>query len=288
MRIVAAGIAALAAVALSGAAMAKPPLWVAHGLHSTLMLFGSVHLLPEGLDWEPPELTEALTKASELWFELPVDQTTGVEAARLAERRGVWPPGDSLANHLTADQRTRLSRVAISLGLAPVAIDRMRPWLAEVTLSLADDERAGAMVSQGVEQQVQEFAPPTARRRSLETARQQIGFLAGAAPADQLASLDQTLHEIEERPGSYRQVVAEWMAGDLAGLDADALEPLRRASPAIYARLITQRNRRWTDALERRLARPGVTVVIVGMGHLMGPGGAPALLRARGVRVDGP
>ncbi len=287
MRALAAGLAALA-VALSGAAVAKPPVWVAHGPHSTLLLFGSVHLLPEGLDWEPPELAEALTRASELWFELPVDQATGVEAARLAERRGAWPPGDRLANHLTADQQARLSRVAQSLGLDPKAIDRMRPWLAEVTLSLADDERAGAVASRGVELQVQEFAPPTARRRSLETARQQIGFLADAAPADQLASLDQALHEIEARPGSYRQVVAEWMAGDLAGLDADALEPLRRASPRMYARLISQRNRRWADVLERRLAQPGVTVVIVGMGHLVGPGGAPALLRARGVRVDGP
>lgn len=294
MRPLAAAIAALAALALaslplgSGLALAKPPVWIAHGPHSTLVLFGSVHLLPEGLDWEPAALAGTLTKADELWFEIPIDQATDVEAARLAELRGALPPGDHLANHLNAEQRARLSRVAETLAIAPEGLDRMRPWLAEVTLSLAADERAGAMASQGVEQQVQEIAPPSARRRSLETARQQIGFLADTAPADQVASLDQTLHEIEERPQIYRRVVAEWMAGDLAGLDADALKPLRRTSPTMYARLITQRNRRWADTLGRRLARPGVTAVIVGMGHLVGPGGVPALLRARGVKVDGP
>jgi uncharacterized protein len=287
-------LVALAALAFAGLglaawpALAKPPIWTAHGPRSTLVLFGSVHLLPLGLDWEPAALADALGRADELWFELPIDQATDVEAARLAALRGVLPAGDRLANHLNLEQQARLSRVAQGLAIPPEAIDRMRPWLAEVSLSLAADESAGAMASQGVEQQVQGAAPASARRRALEDVRQQIGFLADAAPADQIASLDQTLHEIEERPQSFRQVVAEWMAGDLASLDTDALEPLRVASPALYARLITQRNQNWADTLSRRLARPGVTAVIVGMGHLIGPGGVPALLRAKGFRVDGP
>ncbi|MDQ2859693.1 MAG: TraB/GumN family protein, partial [Pseudomonadota bacterium] len=99
---------------------------------------------------------------------------------------------------------------------------------------------------------------------------------------------DETLHEIEEHPDSYGHVLAEWMVGDLAGLDADALRPLRRASPTMYARLITRRNQRWAASIARRLARPGVTVVIVGVGHLVGSGGVPALLRARGFGVEGP
>lgn len=291
MRVIAAVLAvfaALAAGALSGAAVAKPPIWVAHGPRSTLVMFGSVHLLPAGLDWEPAALAAALTRADQLWFELPIDQATDREAARLAGLRGAYPAGDRLANHLTADQRARLARVARSLSLAPAALDRMRPWLAEVTVSLAADEQAGAMASTGVEQQVQGAAPASAVRRALETARQQIGFLAGAAAADQVASLDETLHEIEERPRAYGQAVAEWMASDLAGLDADALEPLRRTSPTLYARLITHRNEHWAQVLGRRLARPGVTVVIVGVGHMVGPAGVPALLRAKGFAVEGP
>ena len=29
-------------------------------------------------------------------------------------------------------------------------------------------------------------------------------------------------------------------------------------------------------------------VVVVGVGHLVGPGGVPELLRGKGIRVDGP
>jgi hypothetical protein len=164
----------------------------------------------------------------------------------------------------------------------------MQPWLAEVTLSVLDDLRAGARVSEGVEQQVQSLAPPSVRRRAFETARFQIDLLAGAPRADQVASLEETLEEIAERPQTYRQVVAEWMAGDLAGLQTDALRPLEAVSPNLYRRLITNRNRRWSRLIAALLKRPGSTVVIVGMGHLLGSEGVPALLRARGILVSGP
>ncbi len=281
--------ALVAALALAAApASARPPVWTVRGAHGAALLFGSVHLLPTGLDWRPPALTQALSKADELWFELPIDQATSAEAVRLASRRGILPRGDRLSAHLTVAQNARLGRVAESLGLPRSALEAMRPWFAEVTLSLLVDARAGAMVSQGVEEQIETLAPPTARRRSFETARQQIAFLADAAMADQVAALDETLREIEERPGAYGRVVDEWMAGDLKGVAADALEPLRRASPTIYRRLITDRNRRWAGALQRRLSRPGTVVVIVGMGHLVGPDGVPALMRAKGAQVEGP
>jgi len=289
LAVLALAVLVLPVLALTGGrAVAQPPIWIAHGPRSTLVLFGSAHLLPVGLNWEPPILAEVLSRADQLWFELSVDQATDVLAAGLARARGALPPGEHLSATLTADQAARLVRVIKALGVTQEAIERMRPWLAEITLSLAADERAGAVASQGVEQQVEESAPASAGRHALETARQQIDILAGAAPADQISSLDETLNEIEEHPDSYRHVLAEWMAGDLAGLDADALRPLRRASPTMYARLITRRNQRWAATIARRLAKPGVTVVIVGVGHLVGSGGVPALLRARGVRVEGP
>lgn len=52
--------------------------------------------------------------------------------------------------------------------------------------------------------------------------------------------------------------------------------------------LITQRNAAWVKTIRARLSGSGRTVMVVGIGHLIGPGGVPALLRAEGVAVDGP
>jgi uncharacterized protein YbaP (TraB family) len=93
---------------------------------------------------------------------------------------------------------------------------------------------------------------------------------------------------MEEKPLAYREIVDDWITGDLGAIERDALEPLRRASPTLFDRLITSRNHRWAKVIEQRLKGSGTTVIVVGMGHLVGPGGVPALLRADGLTVEGP
>ena len=273
---------------IAPSAVAQPPLWIVRTPHATLYLFGSIHLLPPGLDWEPPALTAALARADEIWFELPINDLTDGEAGRLAQERGFLPKGDSLFNHLSAGEVTRLDTAGGRVGMPEKFLAPMRAWLAEVTLDLAQDSLDGAVAGQGVEQQISLQAPPTAQRHAFETASQQIDFLASVPMTDQIASLDETLGEINDDPGLYKRVVQTWLAGDLAAMRKDALDPLARVSPRLYRQLITDRNRRWAEILERRLAGSGVVVVVVGTGHLVGPGGVPALLRAKGLSVEGP
>ncbi len=282
--------AALGALSLGAApaAEAKPPLWVVHAGGATLVLFGSVHLLPAGLDWRPPELDAALSKAGELWFELPITPATDDEASAESIARGGLPKGRSLSAMMSPDQAKQMFAAGLDLNCAPEALDRMQPWMADLTLSVAEDARSGGSASDGVEGQIQAAAPPTARRRAFETVKQQIGFLADTPLKDQLASLNWTVSEIEQDPTSYQRVVDEWMSGDTSGLERDALAPLQRISPALYERLIDGRNRHWASVLDARLKKPGLVVVVVGVGHLIGPGGVPALLRAKGYSVDGP
>jgi uncharacterized protein YbaP (TraB family) len=281
-------LAATLALAAAGPAAAKPAVWTVHGRGSTLTLFGSVHLLPAGLDWRPPALDAALAGADELWFELPIDAATNDQVAHLAIARGALPKGRHLGDLLSPAQAARLAQAAAALNCPPPALDVMQPWMAELTLSVAEDVRGGASASDGVEEQVQALAPPTARRHAFETAAEQIGFLAGASIPDQVASLSATLDEIDDDPGAYRRVVDEWMAADMDGLQRDAIDPVARASPRLYERLIGQRNRRWAQILGERLKRPGKIVAVVGAGHLIGPRGLPALLRDQGFQVDGP
>src|ERR1700761_7695406 len=109
----------------STAAWALPPVWVAHGPHgATVVLFGSVHILPPGLDWEPPRLKTALASANELWFEIPIDPASNLAAGQAALAAGMQPQGHTLSAQLSPADQARLAKAAAACGLPVDGIDR--------------------------------------------------------------------------------------------------------------------------------------------------------------------
>ncbi|MDZ4318841.1 MAG: TraB/GumN family protein [Phenylobacterium sp.] len=287
------GLCALILLALSAAcapppAQAPPAVWIVRDHDSEMLLFGSIHLLPPGLDWRPAALDAALAKADDLWFELPVDPATEQEAARLAMRLGVLPPGPGLYERLPEDSRLRLGRMAVKYGLPPNVLDQLKPWFAEVMLVTTMVGAQGADIANGVEQQVSATAPPGVRREALESVEDQLAAFDHVPMEEQLASLAYNLQAMEEDPEAFDRLVAIWMSADLAALEAEAVAPLEAVAPALYERLIVARNAAWLAQLQDRLEGSGRTVVVVGAGHLVGEVGLPERLRALGYEVEGP
>lgn len=280
-------LAASLVLGLSSAA-AGPAVWVVKSPTATVVLFGSVHLLPPDLKWEPAPLRVALGAASDVWFEIPMDDAATLAASQAALAAGLLPPGQSLAGELGADDRARLARAARVCGLPLEGLDRLKPWLADVTVSVASYRLAGAMVEDGVERQLSAALPSAIRRHAFETPAEQIGYLSSAPLSDQIASLHETLKELDDGPETYRRLVRAWMAGDAKAIRREALDPMISDAPGVYKSLVADRNRRWENVIVERLQGSGEAVVVVGVGHLVGPDGLPALLRARGYAVDGP
>ncbi|WP_332763567.1 TraB/GumN family protein [Phenylobacterium sp.] len=276
------------ALAARGSAEAKPPFWIVRDADSEVLLFGSVHVLRSDLDWRPPELDAALAKADDLWFELPIDAMSEARTAQLAASHGLMPEGKTLTSLLSPQGAQRLAKASESLGVSLAVMDRLEPWFAEVLLAGAQFREAGADLSGGVEKTLSTSAPASAQRKAFETPDEQIAIFDSAPLAEQAASLERSLIELDANPDAYEALVADWMVGDLAAIDEQALGPLREAAPGLYARLVTDRNTRWLAALRTRLASQGRTVVVVGVGHLVGEDGLPARLRALGYSVEGP
>lgn len=278
-------IATFAAVAMAASpAAAEPATWTIRDADSTIVLFGSIHLLPENLDWRPDALDAALAAADDIWFETPTD---GGESAMLARQHGTLPAGESLSAQLTPKGRERFERLSGRYGLSPAALDGVKPWLADLTFSIAALIAEGAAPDAGVERTLADAAPQ-ATKRYFETPAEQIGFLAGAPEAEQLLSLEETLRQLDEEPTMFRDLIQAWLDGDQTAMEAIGVTPVRTLSPVLYERILAGRNRRWADMIAQRLAGSGETVIVVGAGHLTGPDSVPALLRARGLAVEGP
>jgi uncharacterized protein YbaP (TraB family) len=120
-------------------------------------------------------------------------------------------------------------------------------------------------------------------------------MFASQPPAVQVASLEDTLRELKDDPEQSKRLIDAWVKGDLRAIDREGVQDLKRSSPQMFKILLTDRNAAWTKVLLDRLnaapthsGRPDRVVVTVGVGHLVGKGGVPALLRAHGIVVDGP
>jgi uncharacterized protein YbaP (TraB family) len=286
-------VVAALALLLPAAAWAKPPVWTAHGPGADIVLFGSVHILPHDVDWEPDALKQALSQADELWFEVPIDDAAVLDISRQALAKGMLPEGRNLAGMLSEKGQERLRKAETELHLPAPALERLRPWFADVTIGAADYAREGATSDQGVERQLADAAPQ-ASRHAFETGAQQIAMFAGLPEAVQVASLEETLRDLDTDPNQWRRLIDAWLKGDMKALEKEGLDEMRRDSPQMFKTLLTDRNGAWLATLSQRLGaapadgRPARIVVVVGVGHLVGPGGVPDLLRAKGFRVDGP
>lgn len=280
---------ALLALAACGRAAAEPPVWTAHGAGGgEVTLFGSVHLLQETTQWRSARLDAILSHADRLMFEIPLDDAAAAGAAGKLLTLGRLPEGETLRPLLSAEARGRLETVAGQLGLPIETLDHMRPWLAEVLLSVTWFQKAGARTDLGVEHQIELAAPASAQKGAFETVDDQLQALAGGTQAEQVQALEETLQEIATDPDGFARLASAWARGDVRLIEKEGIEDLRRDAPAAYARLVVDRNRRWVGEIEDLLKRPGHTFAVVGVGHLVGPDSVPALLRRDGVTVDGP
>jgi uncharacterized protein YbaP (TraB family) len=274
-------------------AFADPPIWHVVRGKTDIALFGSVHLLSADTTWLTPALARDLADADAIWFEIPIDAAGQAEAGQLALQRGLLPADQTLSATVGPAVWAKLERTAKAVNVPLQTLQRFKPWLAELTLSVLDFQGQGARADLGVEQQLAKAAPPTARREAFETVAEQIGFFADAPMADQIESLNETLDEIQDDPDEFKRLAADWARGDIHAIEVEALGPMQREAPDVYKRLLVDRNKRFAQRIEGLLrgddAKPAAHIlIVVGVGHLVGPDSVPTLLRKDGFQVKGP
>lgn len=281
-------VAGAALASAAGSASADPPLWRVIGPHGEVDLFGSIHLLSDATQWKNPALTAVLAKADALWFEIPLGGASQAQAIELMQAKGLLPTGQSLSSLLPAPLMARVTAQAKREGLDLASLERMKPWLAELELTLKFYTDQGYSEKLGVESQINAAVPASVPREAFETLDKQVDLFADDPMPEQVASLKQTLDELDTDPGLFARAASAWRRGDVKAIATEIVAPMRKEDEALYRRVLVDRNHRFARRIEALAKQPGRVFVVVGVGHLVGPDGVPALLRKDGLDVEGP
>jgi len=268
---------------LAAPAFANPGLWVAKKDQATVYLFGTVHLLPNDTDWHFPALDKALADSQALYVEIVDDDRANMTA--LVMRYGM-DTAHPLSSLLMPHDRGRLERAA-RLAHVPggaATLEVMRPWLAALTLTVAPLVQAGLDPAAGVDRQLRATMEKAGKPvRALETAEEQIRFLADMPQAMQLALLRSTLRDTDRAGVQLKALIDAWKDGDdeaIARLENDLM---RREEPALYQRLLVERNQVWARRIAGMLEQPGTVFIAVGAAHLAGADSVQAHLARDGI-----
>ena len=259
---------------------AKPALWRVADHDTTIYLFGTIHALPNGIDWLDGRVAGAIDSSQELVTEIVDGDSPELQSRVLA--RAMLTPGKSLRNMLSEGERKRYEAALTGLGLPVNTFDTFKPWYAAVGLASLPLVRSGYSASNGVEEALEaRVKPRNLPHSALETMEFQLGLFDGL-PADvQRRYLMDVVDGIPDITKELDGMIAAWQRGDAEGLARLMNED--EEEPAMMDALITQRNRTWATWVQSRLDKPGTVFVAVGAGHLAGDGSVQAQLAAKGI-----
>ncbi|GAA4021975.1 TraB/GumN family protein [Actimicrobium antarcticum] len=254
----------------------------------TAWLFGTVHVGNASFYPLEPTVMQALARAGTLVLELdPADQPA-LQAA--FARHGLLPAPQTIDRVVSPSTFAQLQPVLTRLGVPLNTVTSMKPWaIANVLLAVAL-EQAGYARELGIE--VHLLAKAAGKPvLALESADYQLGLFDTLDASQQEQYLRECLESITsgKMQQQARAMMNAWGRADGAMLEHLLRDELAETTvTADFARriLLGQRNPVMAQVIGQLMAREASSFVAIGLLHLVGEDGVPALLARRGYRVE--
>ena len=286
------GLAAIGVLAVSGTAAdsrapaaPRPALWKVADRDTTIYLFGTIHLLPQGTAWQSPTFAAAARSSDSLIVETIIDEKNPAALSGTMMRLGLSNGLPPIEQRVAPARRAALA-TAIARSRVPVAaLNRMETWAAAFTLmgsQFADMQlRQDAGVETALKQQFSAAGKPIGQ---LETNAEQLGFFDALPEKAQRNLLEGAIEQPQAARKQFDAMLGAWSRGDVAAIGRTFNAELA-SEPALRELLLERRNANWTRWIEGRMGRPGAVMVAVGAGHLAGRDSVQAMLGKRGWKV---
>jgi uncharacterized protein len=281
-----AGLLVSAPAAAKAPQTAHPALWEVSDADTTIYLFGTIHLLPEHLQWRTARFDQALNSAQQLVVETIVDQQHP-ESLQAAEFTLGFKQGLPPITQRVPPAKVPMLRAAIAkTGVPEKYFDQMKTWLAAIQLLGVQFRTMGLKGSDGPEEILrQQFLTDSKPIGQLETNAEQFSYFDRLPEKAQRALLDGAIEPQTGMDKEYDGMLASWSRGNVKEI-ANTFNHELADSPDLKQALLEQRNANWAKWIEQRMKQPGTIMVAVGAGHLAGSDSVIALLQRDGYRVQ--
>ncbi len=263
---------------------ARPALWKVVDADTTIYLFGTIHLLPKGLEWSGGRVARAMAASQQLMLEVVLDKNQA-ELVQVMTRLGISPGLPPLLDRVAPAKRAALSKVIARSGLPAAYLDKLETWAAALALSSASLQALGLDTADGAEAKLtQAFRAANKPVAGLETIEQQLGYFDALPEAAQRRFLESVADDDSDAKKEFAAMIAAWRAGNVRRI-ALTFDDELKMSPELTDALLRRRNNNWAQWVATRMAKPGTVFMAVGAGHLAGAGSVEALVAKRGYRV---
>lgn len=263
--------------------VARPALWQVSDPDTTIYLFGTIHLLPEKMQWRTAKFDQALAGSQELVVETIVDDKDPGKLMSAMASIGFAPGLPPLLQRVPAAKRPALEAAVKNIGLPPQALDKMKTWTAALILLGPKFKELG--LAGGVEPVLREaFTTQGKHVGELESNIDQLRFFDKLPEAAQRSLLEGAIEDKKAMNQDFSGMLKAWSRGDVVGI-AKTFDKDLSGTPALQKTLIRERNANWSKWIEQRMAQPGAVMVAVGAGHLAGKDSVLEMLKKDGYKV---
>ncbi len=264
-----------------------PAIWVAKDYDSTLYIFGTVHLLPDDLDWQRDDMRQAFDEAGTIFFEVDTGPKGQIDATVLTTSLGLRNDGLRLSDRLDNYQLNLMEAAANNGNLTIAALDGMKPWLAAEYLTFAAAQNAGLSADLSADEALKSRAARSGKNVIyLETLEDQIRASSDLPEYIQIDILTETMEQFNRLGTDATEIADQWSVGGTSYLTEKLIRPMQARAPEVFNRLLRDRNRAWVSPLSRFMDDSGTGFVAVGTAHLLGDNSLLHELREQGYSVQ--
>jgi len=265
-------------------ASSKHSLWKVQGQQNAVYLLGSIHVLKKEDYPLPGAIDAAFTNSQIAVFETEIDQMENPAVAMKLALKGRLPAGQTLSDQLSPAVYSAFKEYVAKTGMPMLIFDSLTPGMAAITLVTLELKRLNLDPGYGLDKHYFDLATQAGKKIiSLETLDFQFGLLTDFSKEEGELLMKSTLKEIDKMEKDLGEMLKAWQSGDAIKLEK-LLNEAKEDAPAIYKRLVTDRNANWVPKLEELARGKENAIVIVGAGHLVGTNGVVELMRRKGFK----